>query len=377
MEKLSRIGLSLSGGGTRAMAFHCGVLKRISENNRLEHISHISSVSGGSLLIGLIFGITKSHWPSSDQYLSCVRDEIRRILTETDIQRSLMLGLLKPYNWKYLLSRANVLSQVFENDWAVTQYLKELPNTPMWTVNGTTAETGRRFRFKNKSCGDYELGYTKATSFKVAQIMAASAAFPGGIGPFVITTKDFTWHKKPHWDSEESEEVKNFPYTHLHLYDGGIYDNLGIEPLFDVGINALKSGADYLIVSDAGMPLKRISHKFPLNPFRIKRILDIALDQTRALRIRTFVKFLINNDEKGEYIQIGVDAREKIEKYRNTNEVVAEDLLSCNWMDSSEINKAISYPTNLKLMEAEVFDRLERHGYETALWNDLLFSKTA
>ena len=48
--KKRNIGLALSGGGFRASIFHMGVLKYLAEKNKLEEISYISSVSGGSLL---------------------------------------------------------------------------------------------------------------------------------------------------------------------------------------------------------------------------------------------------------------------------------------------------------------------------------------
>ena len=52
-EKLP-IYLALSGGGTRAMAFHLGVLKCLAAENVLDRVKKISTVSGGSLLIGLL-----------------------------------------------------------------------------------------------------------------------------------------------------------------------------------------------------------------------------------------------------------------------------------------------------------------------------------
>ena len=55
--KKRNIGLALSGGGFRASIFHMGVLKYLAEKNKLEEISYISSVSGGSLLIGLIYSL--------------------------------------------------------------------------------------------------------------------------------------------------------------------------------------------------------------------------------------------------------------------------------------------------------------------------------
>ena len=43
------IGLALSGGGYRASLFHLGVTKRLHELGILQKITHLSSVSGGSI----------------------------------------------------------------------------------------------------------------------------------------------------------------------------------------------------------------------------------------------------------------------------------------------------------------------------------------
>ncbi|HQR50678.1 MAG TPA: patatin-like phospholipase family protein, partial [Methylophilaceae bacterium] len=43
------IALALSGGGIRAMVFHLGVLKALTENGLLEKVSKISTVSSTSI----------------------------------------------------------------------------------------------------------------------------------------------------------------------------------------------------------------------------------------------------------------------------------------------------------------------------------------
>lgn len=40
------------------------------------------------------------------------------------------------------------------------------------------------------------------------------------------------------------------------LYDGGVYDNLGLEPFFDAGRGVPKNAGEIIVVSDAGAPLK-------------------------------------------------------------------------------------------------------------------------
>ena len=86
------------------------------------------------------------------------------------------------------------------------------------------------------------------------------------------------------------------------LSDGGIYDNLGTEPLFDSGKQCKKDSTDFIMVSDAGAPLGRIAPGW-FRPFRLKRVADIMGDQTRALRVRSFVNFLQHRPRDGARVQ--------------------------------------------------------------------------
>ena len=50
-----QVGIALSGGGFRASVFHIGVFKALAEHGYMGNIKYISSVSGGSFTIALIF----------------------------------------------------------------------------------------------------------------------------------------------------------------------------------------------------------------------------------------------------------------------------------------------------------------------------------
>jgi NTE family protein len=234
--KSTGIALALSGGGTRAMAFHAGVLRFLAEKKQFEKISQISTVSGGSLLAGYIFSKCNMKWPTSTVYQKEVWPGLRTLLTTYDLQISALGRLIfRPENWKYGLSRANIVAQAIYEDWKVKKTLYDLPAIPIWSINGTTAETGRRFRFKYDEFGDYELGYAEARDFLIAEAMAVSAAFPVGIGPLSIKARKYNW-KKRRWGASKSEAVSiTLPYKSLHIYDGGVYDNLGLEPFYDSG----------------------------------------------------------------------------------------------------------------------------------------------
>lgn len=380
-ESKKAIGLALSGGGVRAAAFHAGVMRYLAEKGLLEDVLHVSSVSGGSLFVGMVFRLADYRWPGSQAYMSDVFPRFREMLTKQSLQWSAVARLLlNPFNWRFLLSRANVLAQAIEVLWDVRKPLSAIGASPVWSINCTTGETGRRFRFKGVTMGDYELGYADAGDFSLARAMAISAAFPGGIGPLTVKGGAFQWMKRKQWSVGEPEPYQ-LPFDRLHLYDGGLYDNLGIEPMFDVGSQELKSDGTlrsditYLLVSDGGAPLARQTIPHPLNPFRFKRIADIALDQSRALRVRAFVNFLQRNPTAGAYVGIGAAAESSIKRFAKGREAFVAELLAGVWLSSEDAKRAATYSTNLHRLTESSFDLLARHGYETAKWNVEMMSQ--
>ncbi len=371
----SRIALALSGGGVRAVAYHTGVLRWLAKKKVLDRVVHVSSVSGGSLLVGLVFQLSGCQWPSSEYYLSTFAPGIRSLLTTRSLQFDMFLRLMNPLNWRYVLSRANILAKSIRSVWNVSGTLGQYAETPAWSINGTTAENGRRFRFKAGTMGDYEIGYARADGFETAAAMAMSAAFPGGIGPLRIDTGSFRWVKREGWDSQLQEQEVKPPYPYLHVYDGGVYDNLGMETLFDMGKQAFKTelttSMDFMILSDAGMSYSRRKIPGPLDLRRFKRISDIMSDQTRALRIRSFVNFLARKPGSGMYLQIGSSPVKCIKTYAEADRV--DSLLAAHsWFSAEEVKNAAGYRTSLRAMDLTDYDRIEEHGYQTALWNGLV-----
>ncbi len=83
-----RIGIALSGGGERAVVFHLGVLARLADEGLLEEITFLSTVSGGSMTIGLVHALLGNRWPGSAAFLTTVVPEARRRLTRASIASS-------------------------------------------------------------------------------------------------------------------------------------------------------------------------------------------------------------------------------------------------------------------------------------------------
>ena len=90
-----RIALALSGGGFRATVFHLGVLARLAQENRLEEVSLLSTVSGGSLCVGLVLAQSQSAWPTSRQLIETVVPGARALLTRKDFGGSYIRRVLR------------------------------------------------------------------------------------------------------------------------------------------------------------------------------------------------------------------------------------------------------------------------------------------
>ncbi len=358
---MNKIGLTLSGGGVRASVFHAGVLLFLAEKEQLEKISHLSTVSGGTLLTGLIYHLSGMEFPSSAQYENDVYPLIRKQLTSMCLQSKLYMKTLNPLNWKYFFTRAKVLEEAIYKDWGITSLCSDVSKTPIWSLNGTTAETGRRFRIKNATMGDYELGYAETKSILLASAMSISAAFPFGIGPLPIETASYSWYKKETWDAENARLIQP-DYKKIHIYDAGLYDNLGTEPLFDNGRQELKESAQInsLIVSDASAYFQRMSIPFVLSFSRGKRVIDITIEQARSLRIRSLAHYFNQNANKGMLITIG----DQIQK--TTAPQILEKINKETWLSTEKKTKASLFPTTLKKMTLDDFDIIARHGYECA-----------
>ena len=371
-----KIGLALSGGGIRASAFHAGVLLYCAENDLMETVAHISSVSGGTLFTGLLFHSASLHWPSSFAYRNTVYGAIRSTLTTKSLQRDFILSSFSPKNWDRMLTRPNILADSIKKVWNITNSMGDLPQTPVWTVNGTTTETGRRFRVRGCRLGDFELGNADATHFDLAAAMAISVAFPVGTGPLLIDAQKYIWYR-PSPENPAADHTANPLFERILVYDGGLYDNLAIEPLFDVGRQAIKQTADVdrVILSDAGSPYARQPLPNRLSPARIKRLVDSTTDQTRALRVRAFINFLRHNPDKGLYCQLGMNFAELLENHAEIPAKHADAAREMEWQSLQRAKKARVYPIGLGQMDPEDFDIIARNGYESAKASHLLFGQ--
>jgi len=290
----AKIGLALSGGGIRAAIFHLGVLEYMAEAGLFSKIASISSVSGASMCMGLIFAANNNKWPTEKEFLQKVQPQVRRLILEENIQKAALRRLpFAPLKWNH---RVEMIANMLEKKWGITGNLQDLPPFPYWEINCTTFETGSRFRLRRDYMGDDKIGYVQSPNLEISHMIAASAAFPVLIGPYVLKTEGlrFTADK---FGKLREVAVRDY-YT---LWDGGVYDNLGLDALHKTG-RGLDSEINFAIVSNASAPLQYQSRGRPSQ--NLRRLLDIATGQIDSLRTLDFFSSVLSKG-KGMYLKIG------------------------------------------------------------------------
>ena len=81
--------------------------------------------------------------------------------------------------------------------------------------------------------GDYVVGYFDNPNLKLQIALAASAAVPAAIGPRKLGLPNSQRRQLPYRKPPGAERLANRRF--VMLWDGGVYENLGVERLFRVG----------------------------------------------------------------------------------------------------------------------------------------------
>jgi NTE family protein len=145
--------------------------------------------------------------------------------------------------------------------------------------------------------GDFYTGYTSTDAVSVADAVAASSAFTPGFGPLRLRIKDprqFT--RIDPWgeyrvSSEKRPDLANSYKRVAILTDGGVYDNLGVEPIW----NRFST----VLISDAGHPFASLAGPKQYLISRLKRAIEISIEQVGAVRKRWFVQELRSGRRSG------------------------------------------------------------------------------
>ena len=255
-----RVGLALSGGGFRAAAFHLGVFRKLREIGLLWKLDLLTCVSGGSIAGAFL----ACHWGEDDAL-----DKLEAYLRSKSIAVSSVIGgVLDPF-----ASRLDKLAESYQRDLYGDRTLGSLLNgRPRLYLNTTNLATGNMFFFvtgggsdQKAEMGEWELGTTDAPDFPLCRAVAASSAFPPVFPPLKI----------------EQSLYPAAGVEYVTLTDGGVYDNLGVNPLF-----RKRNKLDYLLVSDAGKPFSVDQHPTESSAAVLVAAIDILMEQVRGLQFK-------------------------------------------------------------------------------------------
>ena len=290
-------GLALSGGGFRAALFHLGSLWRLNELGWLKRLAEVTSVSGGSITAAYLGFRWKHLTFRSNGVATNFVDEIARPLQDFCSQTidvgSVVAGLISPFRHPIELIASHYRKGLFGES-----TLQDLPSDkegPRFTIYAASLQTGVSVRFSRAELAEYHLGKIDSSHIQLATAVAASSALPPILCPLILKLNPDDWKdwgKGKKGDLFHKEKLRST----MFLADGGVYDNLGLERVWDRYATVL--------VSDAGAPFSVVEGSlwFRLSQlFRAKRCIDIITQQARALRKRWLISDFKAGITQGTY----------------------------------------------------------------------------
>ena len=238
---MSKLGIALSGGGSRAMAFHRGTMTALHEIGLTDSIDVVSTVSGGSIF-GAAWVCSRLERKGTEKFLDDLVPVLRRGFVCPALLSLRALKILLPGR-----NRTHRLAEVFDDRLLGHRRLDELPERPLLCLNAAVLNHAMPGRFSRGGFSCAGVGTRTASGSYPEQLLpnrslgfavAASAAFPFALPPLAL-------------DRSELLPLHGTIADHRRLYltDGGVLENLGVERLLSSG----RFAATNIIVSDAGV----------------------------------------------------------------------------------------------------------------------------
>jgi predicted acylesterase/phospholipase RssA len=251
---MKKIGLALSGGGFRATLYHLGLVRFLRDAGFLQQITHIASVSGGSITaahLALNWDLYNGSAKEFDQAAAKLL-EFTRLDVRNRIVRRFPLGLLLRWPRRLLglsnrqLTRAGLLEKQYQQHLFGDKSLFELPERPQLHILATNVSEGCLCSFNRDGLwmmqakeGQSQIKKIRVGLMTVAMAVAASSAFPGFFPPLELTGYDV---------GARGGEFGRQAYT-----DGGVFDNLGVRMFrWLTPLLTEDKALDGVLVSDVG-----------------------------------------------------------------------------------------------------------------------------
>jgi predicted acylesterase/phospholipase RssA len=285
LSDATAVGLSLSGGGFRATLFHLGVIRFLKDAELLPHVTHVFSVSGGSIMAAHLALHWHRYLGNDEEFSKAATDLIG--FTRTDVRgwiiRRWLLGMLlfwlPPARRRF--SRIALLQRVYTRlfrkpakpgvpaelqDLAQNPRSKDAPNPPEVHILATAMKRGDLCAFdsdgfsyhssssigngrsSNVDDDEHAEGTAAAAAREVfpantvtvAAAVAASSAFPPFFPPLPTDGLGLV-------GNEMRAQADD------RLSDGGVFDNLGTRRFMWMR-EQVNHELKYFFVSDASAP---------------------------------------------------------------------------------------------------------------------------
>ncbi len=294
------IGLCLSGGGYRAMLFHVGTIWRLNELGLLSRIQRISSVSGGSITAGALgIGWKGFSWDADKQRVTTATlrqrfiEPIRALARKTIDVSAIGWGMFSPFS-----TIGEQIAAAYDDALFHGATLQDLPadwgtvgaptEGPRLVFNATNVKTGSLWRFARPYMADYRIGIVDQPIVPLADAVAASSAFPPFLSPVQLDLTRVAFRP-----GIPDGPVDPALRRQAILTDGGVYDNLGLEPIW--------KRYRTVLVSDAGRKMKDELDPATDWARHSRRLLDLLQSQITSLRRRQVIQSYQQAERTGAY----------------------------------------------------------------------------
>ncbi len=367
-DREDTIALALSGGGSRAMAFHLGCLRALNDLKILDSVSTLTAVSGGSVLAGLYCSYpgdfaafeTRVRGVLAEGF---VKPALRKAVTSSEgvkalsyavvlfLERSVafvtrrVLSLLRlsraKEQWPNVspivrkASRTTILRQTLSAVFGGCQMKDLRQDRPRLIIVACELRAKAAFYFTAERIHCWRYGSSDSEGIELADAVVASAAYPAAL-PAIDQYMDFT---------KKGIETRH----RITLTDGGVYDNLGLAPLWpdrDPTISLKVEKHDRIIACRAGYALE-VAEPASIWPSRMGAAFECVFARAQNLTTKRLYDLADSGKLKGFLLPYLGQQDENL-KFPPVNLVSQKD--------------TASYPTNFGAMDKIWIENLVNRG---------------
>lgn len=313
-----QLAISLSGGGHRATLFTLGALMYLVDAKANAFVTSIASVSGGSLTNGVVGQTLDFRSADCDTFRAQVAKPLATQIAKsgtlfapllTKVYLAVLIaGLIAALStfvmvpgawyarllafilalivWSCLLGmRGLVCERAFRTTLFSSPDGRATPLSALkakgldHVICATELRAGEQMYFSGEFVYAFLFGHGRPAELTLAQAVQASAAFPGGFPPAVLSTKGLALTGGPKTGGPPK------PPTELVMTDGGVYDNMGDQWArgFD---NRVKSWKELGVGRETPNQLVVVnaSARIPWNPFS-RRLIPLIGEVAAFIRV--------------------------------------------------------------------------------------------